>query len=390
VPRPRAVLVPLALAAICAGSPAAAGARVPAGFVGVMADGPLLGTHVDLGTQLDKMVGSGVESVRVVFNWALAEPYASWKVVPPPKRTKFVSVQGVPISFAVTDRIVGAAAQRGLSILPVLLDTPSWAAAHLRFAAYNVPKSDSTYARIAGIFAGRYGPSGSFWRANPLIPKLAIRMWQIWNEPNLDLYWPTQPFATSYMALVRAARTAIKRADAGAKIVLAGMPNVVWDEVASIYAVPGARQLFDVVAVHPFTAQPAGVITILQRVRTVMDQNGDATKPMVVTETSWPSSLGKTSQSYPWNTTESGQASNTAAIVSLLAANRSSLHLIGFYDYTWLSQEKPIASFSFSGLLRFSGNQVTAKPALAAFRRAALKVEGCRIKASVATRCLRP
>ena len=82
-------------------------------------------------------------------------------------------------------------------------------------------------------------------------------MWQIWNEPNTST-WPIQPFAKTYVALVRAARTAISRVDPGAKVVLAGMPNYSWHDLETIYRVRGARRLFDVVAIHPYTAQPAG------------------------------------------------------------------------------------------------------------------------------------
>ena len=46
-------------------------------------------------------------------------------------------------------------------------------------------------------------------------------MWQIWNEENLTYYWH-QPFASSYISLLRAAHNAIKRADPGAKVMRRG------------------------------------------------------------------------------------------------------------------------------------------------------------------------
>jgi hypothetical protein len=75
----------------------------------------------------------------------------------------------------------------------------------------------------------------------------------------------------------------------------------------------------------------------------------------------------------------------------LLAAQRVQLRLAGFYIYTWVGAEaKRAEAFAFAGLLRYSNGAVTAKPALAAFRRQALSLERCREKGAVATRCTSP
>ena len=339
-------------------------------------DAPIFDSQVNLAHQLDVMVATGVESLRINVNWAAMEPYQSWSDVPPSSHDQFTDVQGIPINFADTDKIVGLAAQRSLSILPVVLVTPNWAAATVLPTQYNLPRSNSTYARFLGALVSRYGPHGSFWRDKPQIRRRPIRMWEIWNEPNLKLYWPSQPFARPYVAMLRAARAAIKRVDSGAKIVLAGMANFVWKDLASIYAVAGARRLFDVVAVHPFTTQPAGVITILESVRDVMNGAGDSRKPIIASEVSWPASLGKSISLYGFETTEIGQAEKLAALLPMLATNRQQLRLIGFDYYTWVGGDVPGIPFSFAGLFRFTKDTFVAKPAYAAFRQAALAIEG--------------
>ena len=146
-------------------------------------------------------------------------------------------------------------------------------------------------------------------------------------------------FPDAYVDLVHAAHDAIHKVDPGAKVVLAGMPNNSWDAVASIYRVPNASHYFDVVATHPFTAQPAGVITILQRIRDAMNQAGDTRKPIIASEVSFPSSLGKASQSFGFETTEAGQARNLRTLLPLLAGARNRLHLLGFYHYNWIGRE---------------------------------------------------
>jgi hypothetical protein len=217
---------------------------------------------------------------------------------------------------------------------------------------------------------------------------MPIRMWQIWNEPNISNYWP-QPFARTYVPLLRLAHQAIKRADPGAKVVLGALTNFAWRALGQIYLIAGARNGFDVVALNGFTKQPANVILYMQFMRHAMSRQHDGQKPLLATEVSWPSAQGQTSQHFDFNTTQAGQARDIATVLPLIGANRVALHLIGFYYYTWIGVEKRSAgAFSFAGLNRLNGDQVAAKPALSAFTRGALALEGCRAKGASATVCL--
>jgi hypothetical protein len=350
---------------------------------------------LNLGTQLDLMVGSGVESLRMTFDWAAAQPYANWaqlRAARPADAGAFTNVAGVPTDFAALDSVVGMAAQRRLTILPVVLDAPSWDAVPAQGVSVGIPAQAGPYANFAAALVQRYGPRGTFWSANPKIPKVPIRMWQVWNEPNTTTFWTQHPFAPSYVAFLRAAHDAIKAADPGAKVVLGGLPNDSWDALDTIYAVPGARRLFDVVDVHPYTKFPQGVVTILRIVRQTMAAHGDAHKPVLAGEVSWPSALGQPSYNpfgFDFITTEAGQASNLLALAPMLAHDRRALGLLGFYYYNWANVEPPNGfAFDFSGLFRYISGQLFAKPAFAAFEFAALGIEGCRQKAGVATRCL--
>jgi hypothetical protein len=214
-------------------------------------------------------------------------------------------------------------------------------------------------------------------------------MWQIWNEPNFVRYWSVQPFAAAYVKLLAAARAALKAADPGAKVVLAGFADFSWQYLAEVYRVHGARQLFDVAAIHPYTAKPSGVIEILQRARAVMEGAGDAGKPILATEITWPSSLGKAPPQFGVTTTENQQASRLAQLMPMLLSHRKQLGLMGFYWYTWMGDESPRAAaygFDYAGLVKYVNGRITPKPALAVFRRWALTIEGCRRK-TLADRC---
>ena len=364
---------------------------VPQGFVGMVVDEPVWpDPFVELGPQLDAMVASGVQTVRVVFDWSTAQPYASWSKVPSAERSEFTNVGGIPTNFSVMDQLVGMASQRGLTVLPTILNAPSWDGQTYKGGLVAIPKSPAPYAAFGKALVRRYGPRGSFWSTYTQGPKVPIRMWQIWNEPNIPAFWPPQPYYARYISLLRAAHDAIKGADPTAKVVLAGLPNFSWIELARLYSYKGAKNLFDAVAVHPYTKTPQGVLTILSFVRSIMNQSGDQAKPMIADEISWPSSQGQTTHNtgYDFATTQAGQARNLGQLLPLLVQNRLRLGLAGFYYYDWAGLERHNAlAFDFSGLFRIADGSFEPKPAFAVFKRDVLAMEGCRAKGAQADVC---
>jgi hypothetical protein len=370
---------------------AAAPPRIPAGFVGMNLNVPVYPTRrgVNLSHQLDVMVASGVESIRVAFNWATAQPYATWSEVPADQRSEFTDAGGTPTRWGPLDEIVRLATTRGLTVLPTVMNAPAWDGSSAPGGHVAIPNSAYYYANFMTALVNRYGPKGTFWTKGA--PRLPIEMWQIWNEPELVGFWYKQPFEQSYMTLLEASYVAIKAADPTANVVLGGFPNLSWVTLDRLYRIHGARDYFDIVAVHPYTRQPRGVVTIAERVRHTMDAHGDARKPMLITETGWTSSQGHTRRLYDFETTQAGQARELGQLLPLLARARARLRLLGFYWYDWANIEQPAGGpFSYSGLFRISSGRFAAKPAFAAFRRGALALERCRAKGARATVCLRP
>ena len=216
-------------------------AAVPNGFVGVDVDGPVYpatAPGVNLAAQFAQMERSGVESVRVVFSWAAAQRYGSWSQVPLADRSEYINEGGVPTDFSQIDEVVGLAAHYGLTVLPTVIYAPSWDITGSSSRSFGRPARDLPYALFLADLVRRYGPGGAFWRRQTRAA-IPIREWQIWNEPNIPTYWPTQPFANSYVALLKVAATAIRAVDPSAEIVLAGMPNYSWLDLEHIYKVPG-------------------------------------------------------------------------------------------------------------------------------------------------------
>ncbi len=369
---PRLALAALVALVATLSLSAPATARVPFGFAGVMIDGPMNAPGYDPADEMDVMVASGVESVRFAFHWVDGQPY-----------------RDVPTTFSRFDPMVAGAATRGLTLLPNVTTAPGWAAKRPGVFG-SPPKGTADFARFVRVLVERYGPNGRFWAENPTLPRRPIRKWQLWNEPNLRYSWTERKWAPGYVKLLRAGRKAIKAADPGARIVLAGLANVSWVDLEQIYRVRGARHLFDEVAIHPYTKPPEGVITILERVRKVMAKYGDRRKPVTITEFGWPSSKGKV-KGIGVSTDRRGQAARLRKALPLLARHRKRLRLANVYYYTWVTNDRPNSSiFHFAGLRhRLPSGKIVPKPAFHVFRRTALRLENCRVKASVATRCAR-
>jgi hypothetical protein len=379
------------IAAACVAAALASGAvaeaRVAHRFVGVVAGYEILNATGAIEREYDAMVSAGAGSVRDQLTWRAAQPYASWDEVPPERRGSFRDEEGVPTDWMLSDLQVRLAAARRMRVMPVVQSSPDWAARQPG-DLWSPPRDPQSYARFLAALVRRYGPNGSFWAENPELPRRPVRDWQIWNEPHFRQFWSDQPYERDYVALLRSAHAAIKAADPGARVVLAGLANTSWVYLRDIYRA-GARPYFDIIALHPFTAQVAGVFEILRRGRRVARRFGDARKPLTVTEFTWSSGKGELTTSYGWDATERGQARRVRESLTLLARERRRMRIDSVFWYTWLSRDSNRNyPFDYSGLRRLEdGGQVVRKPAFKAFRATALRLVGCRSKAGAADRC---
>ena len=236
----------------------------------------------------------------------------------------------------------------------------------------------------------RYGPQGSYWAEHPGTRKLPIRMWQIWNEPNFNYYW-RQPWASSYVKLLAAAHAAIKAADPGAKVVLAGFPNLAWDCLDTVYKIKGARNDFEIAAAHPYTQQPANVIRFLQFVR-----DGDAQPRGLPASRCWSPRRGGTPP------TATSPRTTSAARPTSAARRRASRRSCRCWRPTarssgcWRSTSTRgpetsttgAPSFNFAGLFDDVNGRLRAKPVYSVFRQGVLALERCRRTGSTAGHCV--
>jgi O-antigen ligase len=168
---------------------------------------------------LETMEEGGVTWVRQRFPWSEIEP------------------QPGHFRWEAWDRIVAAAVEEGLQLLPVLASPPEWA---------GTPPDPEAFARFAGAFANHYSAQ--------------LVYYQIGHNPNLGRSWDGEADPFAYAELLAHVAPAVRASDPDARIVLGGLaPNV--EAGPANYAEPlflemlyaaGAAPYFDIVAVQPY------------------------------------------------------------------------------------------------------------------------------------------
>lgn len=232
------------------------------------------------------------------------------------------------------DAIVARAAKNRVPVLAVVHGTPQHRGLYAS-SEHGVPPQNSkgraAYAKFVSDAAARYGPRGTFWAANKRLPKVPIRQWQLWNEPNgsplacRTAKCKPKSSPRRYAQLVQSASKALKRRDRGAKIGLAGMAETeratsINDYLKALYKVRGFKSAFDAVGLHPYAEDSRGVEGALARSRTVMNKAGDRAAQLWLTEIGW-GTAGR--QRYKQATTKKGQVEKLKRTYNLAVKKRS-------------------------------------------------------------------
>ena len=163
-----------------------------------------------------------------------------------------------------------------------------------------------------------------------------MRVWQVWNEPHLNLWWNTDgrspnAWAREYAALLKTAKAAIDAADPGATVVLAALADYAWKHLTRLNQFKIGRY-YDVAAINLFTARPASVIRGVRYFRRAMRRGGAGRKPVWLTEATWPAGKGRVSRPQAswqraWYTTDQGMADRVGDIYKLAVKYRRKLRI---------------------------------------------------------------
>jgi hypothetical protein len=199
---------------------------------------------------------------------------------------------GADYDWSHYDGVVGQAAKNGIHVLATVYSSPAWAEPTPEYPPLGdrLPEFED-FARAA---VRRYGSDGTFWKANPGIPKVPIADWQLWNEPNSPLFWKPAPDAADYLTLLRGFDSAVRGADPAARIMLGGLfPTPrggidMTDFISAVYR-GGGKGLFDAAALHAYAATPRDALASVDQARALLDRRGDPGARLWITEIGWAS-----------------------------------------------------------------------------------------------------
>ena len=335
-------------------------AGLPAGFLGMVSNDAFAANAIQRAQILAAERRTGVQLLRQTFDWSQIEP----------RRGAY--------DFSAYDSYVSAAARAGLQVLPVVFGRPAFepgvhaAGAPLTATTTLPPGRLSDFAAFASALARRYGPDGMFWRAHPGVPAHPVTAWQVWNEPNLPVYWGGRPDAAGYVAMLSSVGHAIKSVDPAAEIVTAGIPDSRLGVPLGRYVLEmiaaGARGTFDTLAINPYATSDLGVLAAARQVRQLLDASGLSQTSIWFTELGWAS--GGPASSFTVG--PALQARYVLGAITSLARVAGALHIRGVVYYDWRDAPPYAGGQDFwglhTGLLTLAG---AAKPALSAYYQAA-------------------
>lgn len=345
-PTRKAAALALVLALLATLAFAAKAEALPANFWGVVPQTSLAEEHFE---RLDK---GGVESVRVSLGWADLQPQKNG-----------------PVNWGGVDYLVEQAALSGLDVLPTISGAPTWAVPTANVQGDRTAKAPA-HLPVRGAAAGgwrslliqaveRYGPGGQFWVTHPNVPMRPIRSWQIWNEPNFK-YFVARPNPAEYGKLVKLSYSALKSADPGAQLVLAGLfsqplgaryirvikgkPKLQHRASINYFASyfleqmykrnPGIKSRFSAVALHPYTESWRYLTPEIEEVREVLKASHDPAKALWITELGWSSGPKRANDAFAKG--PGGQVTELRGAFRLLTAKAAKWRIKRLY---WFSVE---------------------------------------------------
>jgi hypothetical protein len=313
----------------------------PPGFFGVV------GARDPDPSEIARMGAGRVGTLRINVSWTVVQPTAS-----------------SPLDFRHYDIIIGAAALQGIRVFPTIYGSPPWVSSQSQHPPTR--PSWGAFRAFVQAAAQRYGSNGTFWSANPSIPKLPVTYWQFWNEMNSPSFWFAKPSPKQYVKLLKIFNRGIKAGDRAGKVVLGGMfrtPNVrngvTLDRyLPGIYKAKG-QKFFDAAALHPYAFTPKNALRDARDTRKIMTRFKDKKAKLWITEVGWATG----GEGSPLQVTPEVQASYLATTFRLLAKARKRTGIAGVLWYSWRDLPGRIW-FNHTGL--FTEN-FTPKPSWGAF-----------------------
>lgn len=221
----------------------------------------------------DKLLATGA-------TWQRTDDGIRWSTVQSTSSTSY--------TWGDADLVVNRAIAKGINTVLIINGTPDWATypGCTNTASFEcAPVDANTVATFVSAVATRY------------LGK--VHYYEIWNEPNLKIFWSPSATSTDYVSVLNASYSAIKAVDSSATViggvlsgrVASGSGNI--DPMTFVSSMYSNNATFDIMSFHPYSYSydvnnfSAGVTNNgfqdMFLVRNIMLSNND-TKDMWVTE----------------------------------------------------------------------------------------------------------
>ncbi len=216
------------------------------------------------------MRDAGASHDRVTFDWFRLQP------TPGPFTTTVVEAY---------DALLSDAAAANIGVLGVLIGAPAWASDPAwTGGAYFLPRNLDLPWDDPNNFWGQF--------VHQVVSRYRgrVRAWQVWNEPNLSMFWPAPP--QRYARLLQVAYQAAKAADPTTTIVLGGIfRGVNIERIAALFQavrdLPGAADnafYHDVIGFHLYDGGHCSPFDELAYLRDAFWRPNVGGKPVWITE----------------------------------------------------------------------------------------------------------
>ena len=216
---------------------------------------------------------------------AVAKTSGSWLRVP--IEWNAIEKQRGQFDWGYLDNVIDNAIARHLTVLGLIGYTPQWARPQGSDGMFHTapPANPADFAAFCTAVVQRYGDR--------------VANWEIWNEPNLNLFFGfVDNKAPRYTAVLQAAYGAIKAAQPHGTVLAAGLSRLEGADsppgfLQQMYDA-GAGGYFDAAAAHPYVfpgglaADPTNGWSDVGRMHDVMVAHGDGGKKIWLTEVGAP------------------------------------------------------------------------------------------------------
>ena len=165
---------------------------------------------------LDMIQAAGFRFIRMDFIWEAVEK----------EKGKY--------DFTAYDQLTKGLQRRGIRPLYILdYSNPLYETDR----SVRTEEGRQAFARFAAAAAARYRGQGI--------------LWELWNEPNIDVFWKPSPNVDDYMALAKVVFPAIRKADPNALCVAPATSTIDLNFLEGCFK-QGLLEMVDAVTVHPY------------------------------------------------------------------------------------------------------------------------------------------